>query len=301
MGPRVAVIVALSVVLTTAAYASTPTTPGTVDHGWGDQGVNGVLRVSGNSNGAFDAAYADTLVPDHGGVLLVAREATDCCSYVSLFRFAATGLLDRSFGMDGKLQLPGTEGVGRFARLLPNGRILAAAGDRRYRFRADGRPDTSFGENGSTRLVVDGCAYRPIVAAPGPGGSLFVSVIRCFGSPSTRENTWRVVRVTSSGRVDGTYGIRGLATVTIGHTREKGFRTYASQLLPQPDGSLIVGGTTVGSSDILDLRAALAGFRSDGSLDPTFGQGGRSVLSKALETLDTLLAGRDCGRLSAVG
>ncbi len=135
---RCRAMVALSVVLTTAAYASTPTTPGTVDHGWGDQGVNGVLRVSGNSNGAFDAAYADTLVPDHGGVLLVAREATDCCSYVSLFRFAATGLLDRSFGMDGKLQLPGTEGVGRFARLLPNGRILAAAGDRRYRFRADG-------------------------------------------------------------------------------------------------------------------------------------------------------------------
>ncbi len=86
--------------------------------------------------------YADALVPDRGGVLLVAREATDCCSYVSLFRFTAAGLLDRSFGTDGKLQLPGTEGVGRFARLLPDGRILAGAGDRLYRFRADGRPDT---------------------------------------------------------------------------------------------------------------------------------------------------------------
>ncbi len=291
MVPRVAVIAALSVVLVTAAAYASPSKPGAVDHGWGDQGVNRVLRISGNSNGVNDAVYANALDLDRGRVLLVANEATDCCSYVSLFRFTAAGLLDRSFGTNGKLQLPGDEGVGRFARLFPDGRILAGAGDRLYRFSADGKPDRSFGEAGSIRLVVDGCAYRPIVAAPGPGGSLFVSVILCFGSPSTRENTWRVLRVSSSGRVDRAYGTHGIATVTIGRPREKGFRTYASQLLPQRDGSLIVGGTTVGSNDILDLRAALARFRPDGSLDTTFGQGGKSVFSKALQTLDTLVPG----------
>jgi uncharacterized delta-60 repeat protein len=299
MGERVAAIVAASVVLATGAYGSTPPTPGTVDRGWGDRGMSRVLRVSGDSRGVFDAAYADPLVRDRGQVLLVADEATDCCSYVSLFRFTAAGLLDRSFGTDGKVQLPGIAGVGRFARLLPDGRILAAAGDRLYRFTADGAPDRSFGENGSIRLVVGGCAYRPIVAAPGPGGSLFVSVILCSGSPSTHENTWRIIRVSPSGNVDEAYGTRGVATVKIGHPRELGFRTYASQLLPQPDGSLIVGATTSGSNDELDLRAALARFRPDGSLDPTFGQGGRRVFSTAFEGLDTLLPGPNGGVIVA--
>jgi uncharacterized delta-60 repeat protein len=42
---------------------------------------------------------------------------------------------------------------------------------------------------------------------------------------------------------------------------------------------------------MLDLRAALARFRPDGRLDPTFGDGGKKVFSKAFQALDTLLPG----------
>jgi uncharacterized delta-60 repeat protein len=251
--------------------------------------------------------------------------------------FAAAGVvIDHVFGYDRAEDVT----------LAPDGKIvvMGAAGDSAYvaRYNADGSPDTSFGNGGTTVTTFNRSDVSSV--AVGPDGSVVLGC-RVFGA--TRRAA--VARYTPSGSVDTSFGDSGLAmandadgvsdsiesavdvavlpdgrvvavgnvtktdpgysytdippninidyTPTVSRVAVFRFRadgrpdnsfggdgavltrfgddsTQAKALAVQPDGKLVIAGSTSRKGHYDDARFALARYDRDGSLDASFGDGG---------------------------
>ena len=128
------------------------------------------------------------------------------------------------------------------------------------RYNADGSLDTSFGTNGKTRLIggSDNTAYRVLVQADGKilaaGRSRFPMDV-----DDTLVNV-ALLRLLPNGQPDPSFGTNGVA---FAGTALRKFSDFAVQ----SNGKIVVveGSTTFG----------IVRFNADGSLDTSFGSGGR--------------------------
>lgn len=80
------------------------------------------------------------------------------------------------------------------------------------------------------------------------------------------STTFALARYTSGGRLDRSFGKGGIVRTAIGHSSK------AWAMVIRRDGRIVLAG---GSSDGTTNDFALARYRRNGSLDPTFGHGGR--------------------------
>lgn len=218
------------------------------------------------------------------GRILVAGYAT---GDFGLARFTADGALDPTFGVGGKVvtdigslnDYPSTLLLQPDGRIVVGGRIQQDTADggrdraALARFGADGALDPTFGVGGKvvTRpsrdldtefedlaLTSDGrivAAGRTLNRTANPGG-----------------NDVLLARYRADGSLDPTFGGGGLVQTDFGMQKES-----AKAVLVRPDNGVVVGGDTTpdGRFDTTDLL--LLGYRADGTLDPTFGTGGRTV------------------------
>jgi uncharacterized delta-60 repeat protein len=168
--------------------------------------------------------------------------------FAFVVRLRPDGSLDNTFDGDGiltwgKLRDPVTEMdliTDLFA--LPDGRVLVATsvlsnprtGSLR-RFLGDGRPDPSFGTGGSGRAAVDDPVSRAELL---PDGRIVTagSVPR----PVTAPPDIVLRRFNPDGSADATFGTAGRAAIDIGPAELVG------DLLAEPDGGVLVGGTGAG-------------------------------------------------------
>lgn len=234
-------------------------------------------KVSTDFFGDADSALDMVIQPD--GRIVVAGSARNSGSNVdfALARYNRDGSLDASFGSGGKVT---TDFLNIFDQanalaLQPDGKIVAAGitGDQMTRadfalarYNSDGSLDSSFGSGG--KVVTDfvggvdaagGIALQPdgrIVAA----GASFVGMIGDFA----------LVRYNSDGSLDASFGAGGKVT-----TDFFGLSDGAKAVGLLPDGRIIVAGSSFRSSTITDF--ALARYNSDGSLDTSFGAGGKVI------------------------
>ena len=120
--------------------------------------------------------------PD-GGLLVVTRTATAPGSSVVVLRLDPTGQVDASFGSGGQVRLTGNGQVsGAEIAVRPDGRLIVAmvvdepvAPTHRLTlaaFDAQGRPDPSFGTDGSGVVSEPSGPAQPRGMALGPGGRL---------------------------------------------------------------------------------------------------------------------------------
>lgn len=185
---------------------------------------------------------------------------------------ATPGDLDRTFGAGGTVVTNLTEwsdGVADVA-IQANGRIVVVGRTigRRYgefglaRYRADGRLDASFGDDG---IVTTNMAKREDSAtavAIQPDGRIVV-----VGTANIRKRwVFAIARYDREGTLDAGFGRGG--KVRIGFTQ--GGDDAAADVAIQPDGKIVV----VGTSFQLD-RFALARLDRDGTLDTTFDDDGK--------------------------
>lgn len=145
------------------------------------------------------------------------------------------------------------------------------------RFEADGTPDPSFGQGGSTRIILFAQNHMANNSSPSvalsPNGKIVVvrTIDDMFpgNEPGTRI---AVVRMDHDGSLDPTFGNGGLVYTTI----KNQFR--AGSVAVQRDDRVIVGGTSGHSGNCLDepctMFATLVRYQSNGQLDPTFGSAG---------------------------
>lgn len=178
---------------------------------------------------------------------------------------AAPGDPDTSFGRNGKVTTNFTprNDMAFGVAIQPDGRIVTSgtAGGRSFalaRHRRNGRPDRSFGGNGKVRTRFAGGLTIAYAVALEPTGRIVAA-----GS-TDHENAVALARYGPDGTLDGSFGGDGKVVTTF-----TGDHDLARDLAIQPDGKIVVAGTASFA------RFALARFDTDGSLDASFGVGGK--------------------------
>ncbi|HVK55990.1 MAG TPA: delta-60 repeat domain-containing protein [Burkholderiales bacterium] len=205
---------------------------------------------------------------------------------------AADGDLDPSFGNNGRVTTDFLGGYdeARAVALEKNNKIVAAGaafnsatGSYDFalaRYKKDGSLDESFGDDGkvvthvsegnprqrSRREAADAITIQH-------DGKIVVAGV-AFNSATSFDN-FAVLRYDNHGRLDSRFGNGGIVMTAFGAADAE-----AHDLQIQPDGKIVVVGTigtltAVGNAGPRDI--ALARYNPDGSLDISFGNGGKAV------------------------
>ncbi len=184
---------------------------------------------------------------------------------------AAPGDLDTTFGGDGKVTTRfNAWAAARDVAVQADGKIVAvgqADGGRRARFAiarydTDGTLDTTFGGDGKVTTRFKGGAIAYDVAVQSDGRIVAVG---------DSGGTFAIARYDTDGTLDTTFGGDGKVKTAF-EDGDAGARAAAIQA----DGRVVVGGEWISLSCCPPVTTfALARYEPDGTLDTTFGTGGR--------------------------
>ena len=188
------------------------------------------------------------------------------CAAAPTPAWAAGGDLDPSWGGDGKVftSVYGYFSYSNDVAIQPDGRIVAVGFTGRresfaiVRYLPGGRRDLTFGDRG--RLMTNfsrGSDSAEGVAIQG-NGKIVVA-----GGAGGRLNDFAVARYLPAGRLDPAFSGNGKATTDFWPRGPDG----AAATALQSDGRIVVAGRACGNSRCM---FALARYRRDGTLDPTF-------------------------------
>ncbi len=197
---------------------------------------------------------------------------------------AAPGDLDRSFGNHGKVRVDfgGSDGFDADVATAPNGDVVLAGetsnvpdpdgGGEGYAIavlKPNGSPDRSFSGNGR-QIVQVGPNGQPFAVAVQRDGKILVA------GAGGEHRQFTVLRLNRHGSLDDGFGTGGVASFAMGTGR-----SYALDLAVQKDGRIVVVGRARGTESGFDHKAdfGVARLKSDGTLDHTFGKGGRELVS----------------------
>lgn len=218
----------------------------------------------------------DVVLQPDGKILVAGTFRSGSTLFMGLHRYKANGTPDSTFGFNGTVTRgPGVENHCSAIALQHDGRIVAAgttdqgAGSRilLFRFNSNGTPDSTFGTVGRTITTVS--------AFPNFGMDValrdsHVVVAGYAGIAANLTHRFAVVRYTSRGLPDSTFGTAGIAlTPEIGLTT--GFAFLNKMLILQSGKILLTGqGTNLPTSDDF----VVARMKSTGAMDSTFGADG---------------------------
>jgi uncharacterized delta-60 repeat protein len=152
------------------------------------------------------------------------------------------------------------------------------------RFNTDGTPDNSFSADGlSNKRVLD---LTPLVQVSVPTKVLELSThkllavgIGAVASGSGIQDVWTLVRLNSDGSIDTNYGFNGVQIYAFQAGGTDIDAPYDAVSLAD-DSVVVVGSTQVQGSTLQQI--AIAKFGPTGSLDTSWGNSGRQVVSFGL-------------------
>jgi uncharacterized delta-60 repeat protein len=216
---------------------------------------------------------------------------------VSAARIRLAGELDPSFGRAGLVKGTG-QTIGGIA-VQPDGRIVVAGLGSLARYLPDGSLDASFGQGGSvaTGISADAVALQP-------DGK----VVLAGDTPPVRDSidtALAVARYKPDGSPDTGFGTNGVTKTVIPETFQCGGLSGANARAV----SILAGGDILaaGTVEIIDCYFpensawVMVRYKSDGSLDPTFGDAG--IVQTSLFGQDDLsgIAVQPDGKVLATG
>ncbi|MFL5767848.1 MAG: hypothetical protein ACJ758_08410 [Actinomycetota bacterium] len=236
--------------------------------------ADGTLDASFGSGGTIQPALGEAraVAIQPNGRIVVAGATSQ--SRFGIARYLPDGSVDTSFGGgDGEalvwFKAPPTGCFGGFndVVLQPDARIVAtgvACGEVGVaRFLPDGRPDASFGDNGTVRTPVSKTGARAEANAITlqPDGRIVVA----GAQPGPRSNP-AVIRYNADGTLDATFHGDGTLVANVPGS------AYATDVKVDADGRIWISGIEqVGTGD---PQPMVARFLPRGRLDPAFGGGG---------------------------
>ena len=163
-----------------------------------------------------------------------------------MVRVLPDGRLDATFGTGGTVTIAGGVLSGISLVLQPDGKLVVAGTSDPapannftptaflVRYHTDGRVDTSFGTGGTATTA--GVATSGTSLVLQPDGKLVVAGTHVH-TPFPPLSDMLLSRFQPDGRLDGTFGAGGTASMTVTGTNA------VSALLQQPDGRLVTAGT----------------------------------------------------------
>lgn len=244
---------------------------GSLDTSFGGTGKVTVDFGSGNDIGNMLSLQSD------GKIVVSARARIGGTDDFGVLRFNTDGTLDTSFGGTGKVTTAIGTGheSGQRLTIQSDGKIVVSGYSSNganndfavVRYNTNGSLDTSFG--GTGKVTTDFAAGNDSAGgiAVQSDGKIVVGGYMFNGT----DNDVAVVRYNVDGSLDTSFGGTGKVTTAIGSSNDQG-----AALSIQSDGKIVIGGmaTIAGSQDIAAVR-----YNTDGSLDTTFGTGGKTTVA----------------------
>jgi uncharacterized delta-60 repeat protein len=227
-----------------------------------------------------DYAFSMALQPD--GKIVVVGEAvmTSTKTFAAAARYNPDGSLDVGFGTGGKatLDFGGGFGEATAVALQSDGKIAIAGVFRNLeatfeslllaRLNSSGAVDAGFGNGGMITAPAVKSFNVPFGVATQPGGKIVVSGYSSDLSVASRVFT--VLRFNASGTPDVSFGAGGFVTTSFFGQGDLG-----SNVLLLADGRIVVAGTANDTQGVGNF--GLARYNADGTLDSTFGSGGKAA------------------------
>lgn len=251
---------------------------GTVDSSFGD-GDSGIVIAPVQR---FDDTKAMVIQPNDDKIIVTGTTTKGYYNYENAFvyRFTKNGKPDNTFGLKGRLVTKFNDYTEINAiALQPDGKIVIA-GDHyltntkalAIRYLADGRQDSTFGINGFATIGFGSgytdCKINSIALQT--DGKL---VSGGYSQKSNEQSNTVLVRFTSNGNADLTFGNNGTLNTSFGI-----YDSETKKVLLQTDGKIIsVGqysGYTFPDDDSFFSYYALARYQVNGKPDSTFGTNG---------------------------
>jgi uncharacterized delta-60 repeat protein len=263
------------VVLTGALAAPALAAPGALDRSFGNQGVV-VTRWN-------DPATATDILALPDGKVVVAGLVDDSTGAnerrrprIAVVRYRADGRLDPTWGRRGRATVAfgsrNTDAWLPVAALQPDGKVVVAASTYRgpvnvARFDRRGRLDSTFSGDGKTSFALArGEAFTSDLEVAANGTILVAGAV---------DGGAGLVRLLPEGGPDPSFGIGGRSRIAFPGPAIGPQPRVRTAL--EPDGDVLVGGTTTGGLEGI----AVVRLRADGSRDRAFGRDGIGLVPRA--------------------
>jgi uncharacterized delta-60 repeat protein len=278
----------------------------------GDSVINPSSLIRLNGDGTFDTAFnskaqAASISAGNGATLLQVQ--TDGTIFYTrdnqLIKHASDGTLLSTQTLSNNSGLPGDRGgyesQFRFGVLQADNKIVIAdyitlAGGTPpsavtnqlilKRYNLDGTLDPSFGDYGRVRTLGD---FRTTQVAIDSNGKILIAGTNNFETLLTRYN--------SNGTIDSSFGNQGILKTGL---IDNYYNSYQNALFFPADGKILVSGKILVQSALGGISSGdpqLIRYNNDGSLDTSFGNGGKAIIDNAAH----LLFSGENGSFQAIG
>jgi uncharacterized delta-60 repeat protein len=252
---------------------------GSLDAGFGNDG-----RVTTDIS-LGDAAFAVARQADGKIVIAgVTNVNSSTQSDVALVRYNADGSLDPSFGTGGKVRTDFGASDRAYGLAIQTNQKIVVTGPIGGGFAAacyntDGSLDTTFGTGGKVSI------------SSGAGYAVTIQADQKIVIAGNSACDFAAARLNADGSFDSSFGAGGKVTTDLGLN----FCDEAHSLLIQPDGKIVLAG------DLSTFQFGVVRYNPDGSLDTTFGNGGRVLTPFTRRAIATGVVLQPGGNLIAVG
>ncbi len=250
---------------------------GSLDTSFGDGGI--VTTTFPEGSYAFDVALqADGKIIAAGTVFVDFNPGDSSNTDFALARYNLDGTPDATFGNGGQVSTDflGLEDDAFSVLIQPDGKIVAvgSANDpatfydfAAVRYLSNGTLDTTFGMAGKVHTDFGDQNFdRARSAALQPDGRIVAAGFAI--SQNGGVQNFAVARYDSNGVLDTSFGTDGMTQIDFGSCCQS-----ANKVLLQSNNEIVVVGYP--NSESSDSDFLLARLTSDGSLDPSFGAGGK--------------------------
>lgn len=242
---------------------------GTLDATFGSGGI-----VTTNFGTGIHHAHA-VVIDNNGKIVVAGYSDTGTSHNFAIARYTTNGALDGTFGVGGIRTTSlgaGDDEINGMA-IAGNGKIVVAGQtvvnlDNQFalaRYTTAGALDTSFGSGGIVKTNIGlGSDAANALAIQGDG-----EIVAGGRSNNGTDRDFALVRYTSNGSIDTSYGASGKRITAVGPADDE-----IQAIALNTGGEVVAAGY---SDSGVDLDLALARYTTSGSLDGTFGTGGTTT------------------------
>lgn len=281
---------------------------GTLDTSFGGVGVEDGMTVT-DFHQTDNLAVSVAVLPD-GKILAAGKTTIDGTGIVVLSRYNADGLLDATFGNDGKIDIPVLNN-GEFTQMIvAENKVTLVSRDELIRLNMDGSLDTSFAADGRVQTTALGFQESTHFGSVDIENGKYVVGMKADG-------ILVAIRLNSDGSLDTTFSDDGVSSMDfsgnnnvdvtdvvqledgsiLGIVAFNGFELFKMDASGTPDDGFHVNGVYEGTTglELRDLviqpngsvvavgqfygQTAAIRMLSDGTLDTSFGNDGMTVLN----------------------